>query len=81
VPTIAETMAELETAEAPSGAAASRALATHVFDDEVLDREAESEPRHTSHDTDAPPFSRFSPIDIEAVITSDLKAAGLMRGR
>lgn len=80
MPTIAETNAELEAAETPNGAAATRALATHVFDGEALDRKAESEPRYTSDDADAP-FSRFSLIDIEAVITSALKAAGLMRGR
>jgi feruloyl esterase len=45
-----------------------------VFEGEVLDKEPDDRPS----DRTVPPFS---PIDINEVITSALKAAGLMRGR
>jgi poly(hydroxyalkanoate) depolymerase family esterase len=57
----------------PSGPAAARAQ-LHVLDGEVLDPKYDAGPEHTH----IPPSA---PIDISAVITKALKAAGLMKGR
>lgn len=87
--------AQSPAASASVGASPSRAVVEHVYDGEVLEEDAarntsghedtrrqEWRRERQSHGRGPEtPFGRFVPVDIDAVITSALKAAGLMKGR